>query len=147
MGRLFRRLAHRLLHGVADLFIELRSGSFRGLARLFDDYGGAIGGLLNDFLNGRFRDAVHRDLDGLLDGIVKLGVELLARHGHLFGNRLFGAAPQRLIQIFLGGSDHLGDLPGQRRLRIGRGRRWRHHMDLAVGRYGRCWRCRRARRC
>src|SRR5271156_5632242 len=103
---LFRDITHRLLHGVAHFFIQLRSRVFARPARLVHNLFGAVRGLLHHFLYRRLRHALHRNLDGFLDRVVQLHIQLLAHHGHLFRDRFFRAAPQSFVQAFLGVCHH-----------------------------------------
>ena len=131
-------MAHRLLHGIAHFFVQLRSGRLAGPTRFIHNLFRAVRGLLHDFLHRRFGHAVHRDFDGFLHGFVQLHIELLPHHRHLFGDSLFRAAPQSLVQRFLRVGHHPRHLLHQRRLRISghdSSRRWsRHHMNLAISR-------------
>src|SRR5580658_1157684 len=133
-------MAHRLLHGVANFFVQLRSGVFACLARFLHNLFGAVRGLLHHFLHRRFRHAVHRNLDGLLDRVVQLRIQLLAHHRHLFGDRLFRAASQSLVQRVLRVGHHARHLFRQRCLGIrshNSSRRCRHHVNLVVSRRAR----------
>ena len=98
---LLRRAADGFLHRLTHFGVELPRACFRRFSRFVDHRRGAVGCLLDDFPDRRLGDAVHRDLDGFLDCVVKLRVELLANDRHFIVDRGLRFRAQRFIEDFL----------------------------------------------
>ncbi len=99
----------------------------------------------------RTLDSDTRSIETLiasLDGVVKLRVQLLADDGHFFVDRRLSVPAKRLVEVFPDVGGQLRHLARHGGLRLGRGRRFGHDMDFALGgRDRRRWRhrCRRPR--
>ena len=147
LGRVGSRVAYGLLDGVADLFVELAGVCLSGPASFIDDLRRLLGGLLHDLAHAGLGDALHRNLDGSLDGIVKLRVQLLADDRHLFIDRRLSVPAKRFVEVVFDVGGQLRHLAREIRLRFSRRCRLVDDVNLALCVRARCcWRNRRRAR-